>query len=332
MTSEDYACPPGTTLRPTISFEVMPPRNPSAAPRFWNTVEQLVTVQPDFMSVTYGAAGTDRATAREVVARLLRSTPVLPIAHLTCVGHSRADVVAVVDEFLSAGVRSFLALRGDPPAGQPEWQPTPGGVNSSVELIALLRDRERQRCASHPGNALRGAAQPLTIAVATFPAGNPAAGTTPEQEIERLLVKQAAGASFAITQLFYEPATYADFVTRARYAGVQIPILAGILPATDPARLNRVAELLGVQAPQDLLDSLTAAGSDEDQYERGIAATIQLARDVLDAGAPGLHIYTFNKAKPALDILTGLDLIPHVQPPHQHDTLTAPAVAKGIPA
>lgn len=331
MNDSDAGCLDHTTLRPTISFEVMPPRRPHIAPRFWETVAQLTQARPDFISVTYGAAGTDRDTARAVVARLLRDVPVLPIAHLTCVGHSRADVVEVVDEFLGAGVRSFLALRGDPPAGQEDWTPNPGGVNSSVELIALLRDRERTRCAAHPGNALRGAAQPLTIAVATFPDGNPGAGTTRDQEIERLLVKQAAGASFAITQLFYRPETYATFVERARAAGVNIPILAGILPTTDPARLLRVAELSGVQPPAELLATLAAAPTDAARHRVGIEASVHLARSVLAEGAPGLHIYTFNKATPALDVLGGLGLLPE-ESHYQHNTLTADAVVKGTPA
>ncbi|GAA2519266.1 methylenetetrahydrofolate reductase [Rarobacter incanus] len=330
MTDQDTDCWAVPPLRPTISFEVMPPRRPGLAPKFWGTVDALIGARPDFLSVTYGAAGNDRDTARQVVSRLVQQAPVLPIAHLTCVGHSRADVVDVVDEFLSAGVRSFLALRGDPPAGQPDWKPTPGGVNSSVELIALLKDRERTRCAAHPGNALRGAAHPLTIAVATFPDGNPAAGTTRDQEIERLLVKQAAGASFAITQLFYRARTYAEFVERARAAGVHIPILAGILPATDPTRLLRVAELSGVRPPAELLDRLSAASSDDERHAIGTQATAALAQSVLDAGAPGLHIYTFNKARPALDVLAHLELL-NVEP-NQPNPLTASAVVKGTPA
>jgi len=294
--------------RPTVSFEVMPPRNPQAAPKFWANASQLVDAHPDFVSVTYGAAGTDRDTARTVVDALLRRTPVLPIAHLTCVGHSRDAVAEVVEEFLDSGVRSFLALRGDPPVGQPDWRPSPGGVNSSVELVALMREVERRRCESHPGTALRAAAHPMTIAVATFPNGNPAAGTTPAQEIERLLVKQAAGADFAITQLFYEAEVYASFVERARAAGIRIPILAGLLPATDPRRLRRVADLSGIEAPAALVAELEAAPDDESRHAAGIAWTARLAQAVLDAGAPGLHVYTFNQARPALDLLEGVNL------------------------
>lgn len=296
------------SVRPTVSFELMPPRNPDAAPKFWTTVRHLLAARPDFMSVTYGAAGTDRATTRSVVTTLATQTSVLPIAHLTCVGATRPHVAEVVDEFLDAGVRSFLALRGDPPRDQPDWQPPADGVHSSEELIALLHEVEASRCHRSAATALRGAARPLTIAVATFPGGNRDAGTTPEQEVERLLVKQRAGASFAITQLFYEASTYASFVERARAAGVTIPILAGILPMTDPHRLRRVEQLTGVPAPSALVRELEALPDDDSRHERGIRAAVDLVTAVLDAGAPGLHIYTFNNHQPALDLLEGVHL------------------------
>ncbi|WP_369370426.1 methylenetetrahydrofolate reductase [Promicromonospora sp. Populi] len=295
--------------RPTVSFELMPPRRPDAAPNFWETAQRLVAARPDFVSVTYGAAGGDRATSREVLATLLRGTPVLPVAHLTCVGASREDVSEVIDEFLEAGVRSFLALRGDPPRDEPHWRPTDDDVHSSIDLVRLLRQVDERRCAADASTALRSAARPLTIAVATFVDGNPGAGTTREQEIRRLLEKQEAGASFAITQFFYRAQSYTRFVEEARSAGVTIPILAGILPTTEARRLRRVEELTGVAAPADLLrdlDRLTApdgAVDPEAQHEHGIGYSAELAREVLEAGAPGVHVYTFNKHRPALDLL-----------------------------
>lgn len=294
--------------RPTVSFELMPPRHPDAAPRFWTTVRHLVAARPDFVSVTYGAAGTDRATTRAVVTTLAARTPVLPIAHLTCVGATRAEITEVITEMLDAGVRSFLALRGDPPQDQPDWAPAPDGLQSSNQLVGLLRLVEAQRCSQSQATALRGAAHPLTIAVATFPAGNPAAGTSVQQEVERLLGKQLAGADFAITQLFYDARTYLDFVARARAEGVTIPILAGILPMTDPARLRRVEALAGVQPPAALLRDLERLDDEGERYRLGMAATVELAQAVLGSGAPGLHIYTFNTHQAALDLLEGVHL------------------------
>jgi len=299
----------GSPHRPTVSFELMPPRRPDAAPNFWETARRLVATHPDFISVTYGAGGGDRATARRVVSTLLAGTPVLPIAHLTCVGASRENVSEVIEEFLDAGVRAFLSLRGDPPADQPDWQPPADGVHSSIELIALLREVEARRAAADASTALRGAAHPLSIAVATFPNGNPGAGTTRQQEVQRLLEKQQAGAHFAITQLFYEPESYTDCVAHARSAGVTIPILAGLIPATEPARLRRIEQLTGVVPPADLLARLEALDDPEAQHAYGIARSVELAQAVMEAGTPGLHIYTFNKWRPALDLLRGVDLL-----------------------
>ncbi|MFT3942346.1 MAG: methylenetetrahydrofolate reductase [Ancrocorticia sp.] len=305
--------PPNSTGRGlrTLSFEVMPPRRPHLAPKFWGTVDTLLQTEPDFISITYGAAGQDRSSARAVVRKIVRDTPVQPIAHLTCVGASRDEVTSVVTDYLDSGVRTFLALRGDPPVNYPEWRPQPGGLASATELITLIRALERRRTMTEPGAALRAAFKPLTIAVATFPSGNPEAGTTPEQEIERLLVKQAAGANFAITQLFFDPEAYALFSEKARSYGVTIPIMPGLLLPTDPTRLARVAELTKVEAPSFLLDDLAAARDEQDLYERGIKHGVALARGVLDAGAPGVHLYTFNKAQPALDLL---EQVPELTP------------------
>lgn len=309
---------------PTISFELMPPRQQSAEPQFWNTTRQLLAAQPDFLSVTYGAGGHNRPTAHAITTRLVREAPIQPLAHLTCVGASRAETTQTIDSYLSGGVRAFLALRGDAPQ-VPSEKSCEGELQSAIELIALVREREQLRCELSASNALRAAVRPLIIAVATFPAGNPAAGTTPQQEVERLLVKQAAGASFAITQLFYEADIYLQFVAAARAAGVKIPILAGILPPTHPQRLLRVAELTGIAPDPHFLRLL----SDSDAAERqriGIEAGAALARKVLESSAPGIHVYTFNQAEPTLQVLAKAGLVP---PPEEEmpKAVTAPVPA-----
>lgn len=293
----------------TLSFEVMPPRKENLIKPFWDTVQRLLSVTPDFLSVTYGAAGQDRHSARDVVRSLVQDSPVQPIAHLTCVGTTATEVGEVVSDYLDAGVRTFLALRGDPPVGRPDWQPAPGGVSSATELVTLIRSIEAARCAQYPGAALRAAFKPLTIAVAAFPAGNPAAGTSPNQEVERLLVKQSAGASFAITQLFWETDTYVNFLEKARSNGVTIPIVPGILPSTDIKRVNRMTELTGVVFPEYLRRRLESAQSVEEMYSVGVSLGARLARDLHEAGAPGIHMYTFNKAAPALDVLDAAGLV-----------------------
>ena len=293
----------------TLSFEVMPPRKENLIKPFWDTVQRLLSVTPDFLSVTYGAAGQDRHSARDVVRSLVQDSPVQPIAHLTCVGTTATEVGEVVSDYLDAGVRTFLALRGDPPVGRPDWQPAPGGVSSATELVTLIRSIEAARCAQYPGAALRAAFKPLTIAVAAFPAGNPAAGTSPNQEVERLLVKQSAGASFAITQLFWETDTYVNFLEKARSNGVTIPIVPGILPPTDIKRVNRMTELTGVVFPEYLRRRLESAQSVEEMYTVGVSLGARLARDLHEAGAPGIHMYTFDKAAPALDVLDAAGLV-----------------------
>lgn len=297
--------------RPTVSFELFPPRTPAARESLWTTVEALAAVRPDFMSVTYGASGSTRATTRDLVRRLLAETAVLPIAHLTCVGTSRAEVETVIGEFLDEGVRSFLALRGDPPAGQADWHAHPEGLTRASELVAVLREVEARRCGASASLALRSAAHRLSIAVAAFPTGNSGAGTTRDQDIAALLAKQEAGADFAITQVFFAAEDYLDMVRDARSAGVTIPIVAGVIPTTDPARLLRVQALTGVEVPRDLLARLEAARDDVERHRVGTRAGVELARAVLDGGAPGLHIYTFNKHEAALDLLEGVDLTTH---------------------
>lgn len=311
---------PTQTCPSTVSFEVMPPRNPSLVPKFWSTVDQLLASRPDFISVTYGAAGTDAESAAEVVTKLVTDTPVQPIAHLTCVGTERSKVRATVEGYLDMGVRTFLALRGDPPVDQPNWRPAPGDPAHATDLIALMRQIETERTAAHPGAALRAAFKPLTIAVAAFPAGNPAMNTSAEQEAERLLMKQIAGASFAITQLFWDPECYLSFVQLARRIGVSIPIVAGILPPTDPRRVRRLQELTGVEAPRWLLDPLENARSPEEAQDIGVRFGSQIARAVLEDGSPGVHIYTFNQAAPALGVIEGVETASRLNTPSTSTT------------
>ena len=300
--------PRGAIDRPTVSFELFPPRNIEAAPRTWETIRALEAAQPDFVSITYGAAGRTRTTSRALVSRLLRETSLNPIAHLTCVGTSRDEITTIVEEFLDEGVRSFLALRGDPPAGEPGWRPHPHGVDTAAGLVELLREIEQRRCAGSAAQAVRARVRPLSIAVAAFPRGNAATGGTRAQDVASLLAKQEAGADFAITQVFYDADAYLGLVAEAREAGVTIPIIPGIIAATDPARLLRVQELTGVPVPRDLLELLGSTDDELERHRRGIRAGVDLVNGVLDGGAPGIHLYTYNQHHPALDLLEGAHL------------------------
>jgi len=295
--------------RPTVSFELYPPRDVDLAPRLWATIRQLETARPDFVSVTYGASGRTRITSRALVRRILRETTLDPIAHLTCVGASRQDIATIVREFLDEGVRSFLALRGDPPAPGQGWVAHPDGLPTASELVTLLRTIEAERCADSPAQAVRARVRPLSIAVAAFPRGNHATGGTRAQDIEALLDKQRAGADFAITQVFYDAEAYLGLVAEARRAGVTIPIVPGIIPPTDPARLARTQELTGVPVPTELLALLAGTDDEAERHRRGIRFAVDLVNGVLDGGAPGIHLYTFNRHEAALDLLEGADLL-----------------------
>lgn len=281
--------------RPTVSFELYPPRSAASAAAAWETVERLAAAGPDFFSVTYGASGSARGASRDVVRRILAHTDVPPIAHLTCVDASRADLTRLVGELIDDGVRDFLALRGDPPAGHREWVPQPDGLNRAAELVALIRQVEQQRF---------GRSGEVSIAVAAYPAGT---SHSRSQDVAALREKQDAGADFAVTQVFYDVTPYRDLVAEARASGVYLPVVAGVIPMTDPGRLTRLAQLTGVAPPPALLDRLAAAPDPDDRHRLGIEATVDLVTEVVAAGAPGLHLYTFNKHRPALDVLERLN-------------------------
>ncbi|MCG2798776.1 MAG: methylenetetrahydrofolate reductase [Cellulomonas sp.] len=289
--------------RPTVSFELFPPRSEDGANRLVATIAALESARPDFVSVTYGASGRTRQTTRRLVAQILHTTSLTPIAHLTCVDNSRDETVAIIEEFLDEGVRSFLALRGDPPAGATDWQPHPAGLRTSAELVTLLREVEAARCARSQAQAVRGLVKPLSVAVAAFPRGNHATGGTRADDVAALLSKQQAGADFAITQVFWDAPSYLALVGEARAAGVTIPIIPGILPATDPDRLVRVGRLTGVTPPDDLLARLTGYDDPTARHRAGVRVTADLVNAVLDGGAPGIHVYTFNQHRAALDLL-----------------------------
>lgn len=320
----------GAVDRPTVSFELFPPRNPDAAPRLWATVQELAAARPDFVSVTYGASGSTRRTTRALVRRLLRETSLTPIAHLTCVGTSREDMTSTVEEFLDEGVRAFLALRGDPPTDQ-SWHPHPAGMPTASTLVSLLREIEQRRCAASPAQAVRATVRPLSVAVAAFPRGNAGLGSSREQDVAALLAKQQSGADFAITQVFYDAPSYLELVALARDAGVTIPIVPGIIPMTDPARLRRVERLTGVPVPAHVLDRLDAFDTADERalarrHRAGTRLGVDLVNGVLDGGAPGVHLYTFNTHGPALDLLAGAGLGGDAAP-RTHSRVTAAAVA-----
>lgn len=284
-----------------LSYELFPPRSPAAAETLWTTIRELEATEPDYVSVTYGASGSNRDTAVELINRLLLETTLRPLAHLTCVGNAPQELAAIIGQLLDIGVRGILALRGDLPKGGS--QPASGSLRYAQDLIDLIRRVEQRR------TALLCAGK-IAVGVAAYPTRHPESPSE-EHDVEVLLAKQRSGADFAITQVFFEAGQYADLLTRARRAGVTIPIIPGVMPFTSVRRLNRLGELAGVEPAPELMERLAAADNDIERLHVGVDATVDLANAALDAGAPGIHLYTFNEHQSALEVLDKLALPRH---------------------
>ncbi|WP_106813600.1 methylenetetrahydrofolate reductase [Microbacterium timonense] len=307
-----------------ISFEVYPPRSEAGFAALHETIRRLASVDPRFISVTYGAGGSTGGRSLELLTHILRETHVEPLAHLTCVGNTYAAAHRLIREFLDAGITSFLALRGDPPAGASEDDVFLGDLESAAQLVQLI-DRVQAERAPYtevpvpgvPGAVRVDKRRRVDIAVAAFPNGHPRSRHA-AQHIDALLAKQAAGATLAITQLFFDADDYLGFVERSREAGVTIPILPGIMPVVSPIRLRGVLELTGERLPTGLARRLDAEPTAEGQREVGIAFAAELARTVCEGGAPGIHLYAFNNHETVLAVLREADIL--------HTTLEKEAV------
>ncbi len=293
-----------------FSFELFPPRSATAEVSLWNTIQQLASTGPDFMSVTYGANGSSRRSSLQVLRYLLTETAVHPLAHLTCVGSSHFEANRMVREFLDAGITSFLALRGDPPAGAVEGDEFLGDLGSASELVQLIHrvQAERAQYATGFGGRIPERRDKVRVAVAAFPNGHPRSRRT-NQDLDTLVAKQVSGATMALTQLFFHADDYLAFVADARAYGVTIPILPGLMPATSPIRLERILELTGERRPVEFSRRLHATDSTEEQLALGVEHTTNLAREIIAGGAPGLHLYSFNQHQAVVSVLDELHLI-----------------------
>jgi methylenetetrahydrofolate reductase (NADPH) len=273
-----------------VSFEVYPPRDQNSGESLESSILELAKLNPEFISVTFGAGGSSTKNSLAVLKFILENTSASALAHLTCVGHSFLETKALVNEFMDEGITDFLALRGDPQVGMPS-EPK-GELKSSSELVQLISQVHKER-----GNSRSD----LKVAVATFPNGHPDSDSI-AQDIQALLAKQSAGADYAITQLFFFAKDYVAFVKRAREAGVRIPILPGIMPVTSMQRLNRVIELTGEKNPEALA-KLLSVGSKEDAKQSGIDWAANLVTELVEAGAPGVHLYAFNQHESVTQVL-----------------------------
>ncbi|AOZ73512.1 5,10-methylenetetrahydrofolate reductase [Boudabousia tangfeifanii] len=272
-----------------VSFELFPSRQPSPDSSTWTQIHRLLAIAPDYASVTFGASGSAAEGSLEVI-KEVQAAGLPTLSHLTCVQRTRSELADLIKRMMDQGVRDFLALRGDPPRGETEWKAPTGGLNYASELVHLLRETSQ----SHLGDA-----KAIDICVAAYPAGSPAAR---EDTLDALGQKAAAGADWAITQVFFESADYQQLLDSCAYRGINLPIVPGVIPFTDLKRLNRLQGLTGVEVPEKLRTLLTEPDP-QLRTRHGIRATLEFIADLLDAGAPGIHLYTFNRTRPALDIL-----------------------------
>ena len=277
----------------TFSLEFFPPKDEAGETRLWSALSQLQPLAPDFVSVTYGAGGSTRDRTIRVTSEITKRTSIPTVAHLTCVGASKNELIEILNQFKNSGIESILALRGDPAGGPTaKWESVAGGLNYAQELVELA------------------VGMGFIVGVGAYPDGHPASNHDLAKDIEVLLAKEKSGASFATTQFFFEVDKWQAIVDKLAAAGSNLSILAGILPITNVKQLNRMVELSGMQVPKFIAEKFEKYSEDmEATKEIGIEIATNLGAELLRRGVPGLHFYTMNSAQSTLAIAKNLGLI-----------------------
>jgi methylenetetrahydrofolate reductase (NADPH) len=277
---------------PSISFEFFPPKNQDSSNILFNTISELMPLHPSYVSVTYGAGGSTRDLTRDLVVKLQKETSLSIVSHLTCVGHTKDDIREILTKYRESGIKNIMALRGDPPQGQKEFQAVENGFRYASELVSFIKKEFPE----------------MGIGVAGFPEGHP---VTPNRlmEIDYLKQKVDAGADYICTQLFFDNGDFYDFCERCELAGITVPIIAGIMPITSRNSINRMAELaLGSRFPAKLLKNLSRAVDDSYAENVGIHWATEQVRDLLDNKIRGIHMYTLNRSKATLKIYESIGI------------------------
>ncbi|MDQ6851055.1 MAG: methylenetetrahydrofolate reductase [NAD(P)H] [Actinomycetota bacterium] len=278
--------------QPTYSFEFFPPKTPDEDQGLWQAIRELEPLRPSFVSVTYGAGGSTRARTIEITERIATDTTLLPVAHLTAVGHSIDELRSIAGHLAAADVRNVLALRGDPP-GDPsaEWVKHPQGLDYASELVQLLR-----------------AHGDFTVGVAAFPFQHPRSRSV-EEDTARFVEKCRAGAEYAITQMFFDADDFLRMRERITAAGCEVPVIAGLMPVTNMGIIKRSEQFSGAPFPARLAARFSAVAHDPKAVRSmGIYETSKLAERLLDEGVPGIHFYTLNRSKATREVWANLAL------------------------
>ena len=300
---------------PVFSFEFFPPKTEDGERNLYAALAELRELEPAFVSVTYGAGGSTREKTIEIVKRIRDEWGLEAMAHFTCVGATEAELRETLTEMRHAGIDNVLALRGDPPGGEDEWIKTDGGLEYSRELVALIAGD-----------------YPFAIGAACFPETHIHADS-PEADLKHLLEKVHAGVDFLITQFFFDNASYFGFTERARAAGIEVPIIPGIMPITRVGQIERMAKLSAAVIPDGLRRELHARGDDpEAVLDFGVAyATLQCA-ELLAAGAPGIHFFTLNRSPATRAILSALKLAKPWEKAVYPSSISSPSATLGEPS
>jgi methylenetetrahydrofolate reductase (NADPH) len=275
----------------SFSFEFFPPKDEDGERVLWQSISELEPLRPTFVSVTYGAGGTTRDRTVAITRRIAQETSMLPMAHLTCVGHTVEELATIVEQLTGGGVRNVLALRGDPPGGPGTvWEPTPGGVDYAADLVAFLKQQ----------------AADLTVGVAAFPEGHRDAASL-DDDARVLKAKSDAGAEFAVTEMVLRASDYVGLVERARALGVDFPIVPGVMPILGLASMRKMVELSGREIPDEVAARILPLEHDPAALRaEGVTIATELCDQLLEGGAPGLHFYTLNRSKATREIFAGL--------------------------
>ena len=279
--------------RMTVSVEFFPPKDEAGVSRLWAASSALEIISPDFISVTYGAGGSTRDRTIQITKEITQRTGRSTVAHLTCVGSTKSELIEILAQYKGAGIKTILALRGDPVGGPAApWVTTPGGFDHSDQLVELAM-----------------AQGGFEVGVAAFPDSHPASSNDFNKDIDVLIRKEELGASFATTQFFFDSSKWQNLVSKLEARGSKLPVIAGILPVTNVKQLQRMAELGGTPIPANIAKIFSDIADDADAVRKvGVELATKLCQELIELNVPGIHFYTMNTADATLQICQNLGL------------------------